>query len=122
MDGADGGKGGAVKVARELCVLDKGVRVDELLEVVYGGKVVVFAIGLSWARCSRGVCLEINLSGAEYLKKQTGDGKAKAVWKLCKETLEESALAYARGARQDKWTEKVGRHGWRSCHTRAMWV
>lgn len=38
----------------------------------------------------------------------TGDGKAKLVGVVCEETLEEGALADARGSRDDERAQKVG--------------
>lgn len=66
--GANGGKRGTIKVAGKLCVLDEGVRVDELLEVVYGGKVVVGAIGLACAGCACRVWCIVSGKGSRGAK------------------------------------------------------
>ena len=56
FDLTDGHEAGAVEVAGELGVLDEGALGDELLELVLGDEVVVFAMDLAGTRRTRRVC------------------------------------------------------------------
>jgi hypothetical protein len=84
----DGGLGGAVEVVAELGALDKAVLGLELEELLLSHEVVVDAVLLARARLAGGV----------------GDGEGEGVGMPLEEEVVESALADARGARNDNWT------------------
>ena len=81
----DGHLAGTIAVAAEHGVLDEAILGDEVLELGHGDVVVVYAILLALARGTGGV----------------GDGEGEAVGVVLAQAVVESALADARGARDD---------------------
>lgn len=83
--------GGTVVVARELGPLDEFLLVDQLLEVIDGGEVVVYTVLFTGSWLSGGV----------------GDGKTKLVWVFSKQFFQKSGLAGAGRAGDNNWSRHI---------------
>lgn len=76
-------------------MLYKGTPLDQILEVLGGGKVILLSINLSWARLPGRICGGFWSQGQVDMMGmlRTGNSEPKTVRKFSKEPLKKSALA-----------------------------
>lgn len=113
----NGHEAGTIEVSGKLSVLDECALGKELLKLVVGDEVVVFAVDLAGARGTRGVWAVRRRQRARVSGRWnerggprqvlTGDTESKFIRVIGKKAFEESALANAGRARHDERAEKV---------------
>lgn len=81
-DVTDSHERGAVVVAGELGVFDKGMVFDQFLEFFAGDKVVVFAVLFTWPRRASGVCVSLmgGKQNAQNTRNTTKTRKTRGTW------------------------------------------